>query len=310
MAISAKMVSELRTKTGCGMMECKKALTEANGDFDEAIKILRENGLSVAAKKAGRIAAEGVVDIMFNDAHDTAAMIEVNAETDFVAKNETFREFVRGVLKVILENKPADVEALLALPYDSEFTVDAKLKNMVATIKENMNIRRFVIVEGTMTSYIHGGGTTGVIVKFNADDAAKNNAGFAEFAKNIALQIAAGNPPAYVTKDEVPESAVEEEKAILMAQIQNDEKNANKPQNIIEKMVMGKIGKFYERVCLVEQAYVKDDKLTVGQYVAAAAKEFGGNIAIDSFCLYERGEGLEKREDNFADEIAQMVSGN
>lgn len=309
MAISAKMVSELRTKTGCGMMECKKALTEANGDFDEAIKILRENGLSVAAKKAGRIAAEGVVDIMFNDAHDTAAMIEVNAETDFVAKNETFREFVRGVLKVILENKPADVEALLALPYDSEFTVDAKLKNMVATIKENMNIRRFVIVEGTMTSYIHGGGTTGVIVKFNADDAAKNNAGFAEFAKNIALQIAAGNPPAYVTKDEVPESAVEEEKAILMAQIQNDEKNANKPQNIIEKMVMGKIGKFYERVCLVEQAYVKDDKLTVGQYVAAAAKEFGGNIAIDSFCLYERGEGLEKREDNFADEIAQMVSG-
>lgn len=309
MAISAKMVSELRTKTGCGMMECKKALTEANGDFDEAIKILRENGLSVAAKKAGRIAAEGVVDIMFNDAHDTAAMIEVNAETDFVAKNETFREFVRGLLKVILENKPADVEALLALPYDSEFTVDAKLKNMVATIKENMNIRRFVIVEGTMTSYIHGGGTTGVIVKFNADDAAKNNAGFAEFAKNIALQIAAGNPPAYVTKDEVPESAVEEEKAILMAQIQNDEKNANKPQNIIEKMVMGKIGKFYERVCLVEQAYVKDDKLTVGQYVAAAAKEFGGNIAIDSFCLYERGEGLEKREDNFADEIAQMVSG-
>ncbi len=309
MAISAKMVSELRTKTGCGMMECKKALTEANGDFDEAIKILRENGLSVAAKKAGRIAAEGVVDIMFNDSHDTAAMIEVNAETDFVAKNETFREFVRGVLKVILENKPADVEALLALPYDSEFTVDAKLKNMVATIKENMNIRRFVIVEGTMTSYIHGGGTTGVIVKFNADDAAKNNAGFAEFAKNIALQIAAGNPPAYVTKDEVPESAVEEEKAILMAQIQNDEKNANKPQNIIEKMVMGKIGKFYERVCLVEQAYVKDDKLTVGQYVAAAAKEFGGNIAIDSFCLYERGEGLEKREDNFADEIAQMVSG-
>lgn len=309
MAISAKMVSELRTKTGCGMMECKKALTEANGDFDEAIKILRENGLSVAAKKAGRIAAEGVVDIMFNDAHDTAAMIEVNAETDFVAKNETFREFVRGVLKVILENKPADVEALLALPYDSEFTVDAKLKNMVATIKENMNIRRFVIVEGTMTSYIHGGGTTGVIVKFNADDAAKNNAGFAEFAKNIALQIAAGNPPAYVTKDEVPESAVEEEKAILMAQIQNDEKNANKPQNIIEKMVMGKIGKFYERVCLVEQAYVKDDKLTVGQYVAAAAKEFGGSIAIDSFCLYERGEGLEKREDNFADEIAQMVSG-
>lgn len=309
MAISAKMVSELRTKTGCGMMECKKALTEANGDFDEAIKILRENGLSVAAKKAGRIAAEGVVDIMFNDSHDTAAMIEVNAETDFVAKNETFREFVRGVLKVILENKPADVEALLALPYDSEFTVDAKLKNMVATIKENMNIRRFVIVEGTMTSYIHGGGTTGVIVKFNADDAAKNNAGFAEFAKNIALQIAAGNPPAYVTKDEVPESAVEEEKAILMAQIQNDEKNANKPQNIIEKMVMGKIGKFYERVCLVEQPYVKDDKLTVGQYVKETVKALGADIKVVSFVIFEKGEGLQKREEDFAAEIEKMVKG-
>lgn len=309
MAITAKMVSELRTKTGCGMMECKKALTEANGDFEEAIKILRENGLSVAAKKAGRIAAEGVVDIMFNEAGDTAAMIEVNAETDFVAKNETFKEFVRGVLKVILESKPADVETLLTLKYDDEFTVDEKLKNLIATIKENMNIRRFTVVEGTLISYIHGGGTTGVIVKFNADDAAKSNPGFAEFAKNIALQIAAGNPPAYVTKEQVPASAVEEEKAILIAQIKNDEKNANKPENILEKMVMGKIGKFYERVCLVEQAYVKDDKMKVGQYVASAAKEFGGTISIDSFCLYERGEGLEKREDNFADEIAQMVSG-
>ena len=310
MAITAKMVSDLRTKTGCGMMECKKALTEANGDFDEAVKILREKGLSVAAKKAGRIAAEGVVDIMFNDAHDTAAMIEVNAETDFVAKNETFKEFVRGILAVILAKKPADLEELMALDYNADFTVEAKLKDMVFTIGENMNIRRFVVVEGVLTSYIHGGGSTGVIVKFNADDAAKNNAGFAEFAKNIALQIAAGNPPSYVTKDEVPESAVEEEKQILIAQIKNDEKNANKPDAILEKMVQGKIGKFYERVCLVEQAYVKDDKMTVGQYVASAAKEFGGAISVDSFYLYERGEGLEKREDNFADEIAQMVKGN
>lgn len=310
MAITAKMVSELRAKTGCGMMECKKALNEANGDMEEAVKILRENGLAVAAKKADRIAAEGVVDILFNEAGDTAAMIEVNAETDFVAKNETFKEFVRGTLKVILEQKPADVEALLACKYDADYTVDETLKNLIATIKENMNIRRFVLVEGVLTSYIHGGGTTGVIVKFAADDAAKNNAGFAEFAKNIALQIAAGNPPSYVNKDEVPASAVEEEKAILIAQIKNDEKNANKPEAILEKMVMGKIGKFYERVCLVEQAYVKDDKMKVGQYVDACAKEFGGAIAIDSFYLYERGEGLEKREDNFADEIAQMVGGN
>ncbi len=310
MAITAKQVSDLRAKTGCGMMECKKALTEANGDFDEAVKVLREKGLAVAAKKAGRIASEGVVDIMFNDAHDVAAMIEVNAETDFVAKNETFKEFVRGILATIIANKPADLDALMALAYDAEYTVAEKLTNMIATIGENMNIRRFVIVEGVLTSYIHGAGSAGVIVKFNADEAATSNAGFAEFAKNIALQIAAGNPPAYVSKEEVPASAVEEEKQILIAQIKNDEKNANKPDAIIEKMVQGKIGKFYERVCLVEQGYVKDDKMTVGQYVAATAKEFGGEIAIDSFVLYERGEGLEKKEDNFADEIAQMVSGN
>ncbi len=310
MAITAKQVADLRTKTGCGMMECKKALTEANGDFDEAVKILREKGLSVAAKKAGRIAAEGVVDIMFNDDKTAAAMIEVNAETDFVAKNETFKEFVRGILKTILKYKPATVEELNALPYNDDFTVEAKVKDMVFTIGENMNIRRFVLVEGTLSSYIHGNGTTGVIVKFNADDTAKNNAGFADFSKNIALQIAAGNPPSYVCKEEVPQSAVDEEKEILIAQIKNDEKNANKPDAILEKMVVGKLGKFYERVCLVEQAYVKDDKMSVGQYVAATAKEFGGAISVDSFYLYERGEGLEKREDNFAEEIAQMVSGN
>lgn len=310
MAITAKQVADLRTKTGCGMMECKKALTEAGGDFDEAVKILREKGLSVAAKKAGRIAAEGVVDIMFSDDHTAAAMIEVNAETDFVAKNETFKEFVRGILKVILKYKPATIEELNVLPYNDDFTVEAKVKDMVFTIGENMNIRRFTVVEGVLSSYIHGNGTTGVIVKFNADDAAKNNEGFAEFAKNIALQIAAGNPPSYVCKEEVPQSAVDEEKEILIAQIKNDEKNANKPDAILEKMVVGKLGKFYERVCLVEQAYVKDDKMSVGQYVAACAKEFGGAISVDSFCLYERGEGLEKREDNFAEEIAQMVSGN
>lgn len=304
-AITAKMVSDLRTKTGVGMMECKKALSEANGDFDEAVKILREKGLSVAAKKAGRIAAEGVVDIMVDG--NTAVMIEVNAETDFVAKNDTFKEFVRGIEKVILANKPADIDALLALNYDDSFTVDAKLKDMIFTIGENMHIRRFVVVEGVMSHYIHGAGTTGVIVKFNADDAAANNAGFAEFAKNIALQIAAGSPPSYVNRDEVPAEALEEEKKVLMAQIKNDEKNANKPDAIIEKMVTGKIGKFYERVCLVDQAYVKDDKMTVGQYVAACAKEFGGSISIDSFYLYEKGEGLEKKEDNFGAEIAEML---
>ncbi len=304
-AITAKMVSDLRAKTGVGMMDCKKALKETDGDFEEAVKYLREKGLSVAAKKADRIAAEGVVDIMVEG--NTAVMIEVNAETDFVAKNETFKEFVRGIEKAILATRPATVEALLAEKYDDSFTVEAKLKDMIFTIGENMNIRRFVIVDGVVSTYIHGNGGTGVVVKFTADDAAANHPGFAEFAKNIALQIAAGNPPAYVNKDQVPESAVEEEKAILIAQIKNDEKNASKPDAIIEKMVTGKIGKFYERVCLVEQDYVKDDSMKVGKYVEACAKEFGGAIAIDSFYLYEKGEGLEKREDNFGDEIAAML---
>ncbi len=304
-AITAKMVSDLRAKTGVGMMDCKKALNEANGDFEEAVKILREKGLSVAAKKAGRVAAEGVVDIMVEG--NTAVMIEVNSETDFVAKNETFKEFVRGLEKTLLAARPETVEAFLAEKFDDNFTVEAKLKDMIFTIGENMNIRRFVIVDGVVSTYIHGNGGTGVIVKFVADEAAVNNAGFAEFAKNIALQIAAGNPPAYISRDQVPASAVEEEKAILIAQIKNDEKNANKPDAIIEKMVTGKIGKFYERVCLVEQAYVKDDDMKVGEYVAKCAKEFGGEIAIDSFYLYEKGEGLEKREDNFGDEIAELL---
>ena len=305
-AITAKAVSDLRTKTGCGMMECKKALTEANGDFDEAVKILREKGLSVAAKKADRIAAEGVVDIKTSADGLTTAMIEVNAETDFVAKNDTFKAFVSGILDVIIANKPADLDALMALPYDADFTVEAKLKDMIFTIGENMNIRRFVIVEGVVSTYIHGGGTTGVIIKFNADDACVANPAFAEFAKNIALQVAA-MPVQYLNKESVPESALEEEKQILMTQIKNDEKNANKPDSIIEKMVTGKIGKFYERTCLTEQPYVKDDELTVGKYVAATAKEFGGNIELAGFWCYERGEGLEKREDNFGDKIASML---
>ncbi len=307
MAISAKDVAALRAKTGCGMMECKKALTEANGDFDEAIKVLREKGLSVAAKKADRIAAEGIVDIMVNDTGDVAAMIEVNAETDFVAKNATFQEFVKGLLKVLLAERPANIEAFMACKYDNDFTVEAKLKDMIFTIGENMTIRRFVIVEGTMSTYIHGKGTTGVIITFDADDTAKNNPGFAEFAKNIALQVAA-MPCLYLDKESVPAADLEEEKQILMTQIKNDEANAKKPDNIIEKMVMGKIGKFYEKNCLTEQLYVKDDSLTVGKYVEATAKEFGGKIAITGFYSFEKGEGLQKREDNFADEIAKMVN--
>lgn len=305
-AITAKMVNDLRAKTGVGMMDCKKALVETDGNFDEAIKILREKGLGKADKKAGRIAAEGVVDIMVKD--DVAAIIEVNAETDFVAKNDTFKAFVKGILNVIVNNKPADVEALKALRYDDNFeTVEAKLKDMIYTIGENMNIRRFAIVEGVFSTYIHGSGMAGVIVKFNACPCLKDNEEFAEMAKNVALQIAAGTPPTYVNRDEVPQSVLDEEKEILIAQIKNDEKNANKPDAIIEKMVQGRIGKFYERSCLVDQAYVKDDSMTVGKYVESVAKKLDKEITVDSFILFERGEGLEKREDNFAEEIAQLT---
>ena len=307
MAITAKMVADLRAQTGCGMMECKKALTAANGDFEEAVKVLREKGLAVAAKKATRIASEGVVDIMLSDDKKTAAMIEVNAETDFVAKNEKFRDFVRGILSTILANRPADMDALMALPFPGEdLNVEAKLKDMVFMIGENMNIRRFMIVDGVLSTYIHGNGTTGVIIKFEADDVCVNNAGFAEFAKNIALQVAA-MPVLYLNKESVPASAIEEEKQIQLTLMKNDEKNANKPEAILEKMIMGKMNKFYEKVCLTEQFYVKDDSISVQKYVDNTAKEFGGNISIKGFSIYERGEGLEKKEDNFAEEIASMM---
>ena len=307
-AITAKMVSDLRTKTGCGMMECKKALTEANGDFDEAIKVLREKGLSVAAKKADRIAAEGVVDILVNDDNTSAVMIEVNAETDFVAKNATFLEFVQNVSKTILATRPASVEELLTKSYlDTDMTVEAKLKDMIFTIGENMNIRRFIIVDGLVSSYIHGKGSTGVIVNFEADENVKNTEGFAEMAKNVALQVAA-MPVLYLDKDSVPEKDIEEEKGIILAQLNNDPKNANKPQQILEKMVIGKLGKFYEKNCLIEQSYIKDYKISVGAYVNATAKELGGSIKVVGYNLYEKGEGLEKREDDFAAEIAKMVN--
>lgn len=307
--ITAKMVADLRAKTGLGMMDCKKALVEADGDVENAIKVLREKGLATAAKKQSRIAAEGIVDILVEG--DVAAMIEVNSETDFVAKNASFREFVKGLLRTLIAFKPADVDALKALKYDgTDMTVEAALIDKTAQIGEKLSIRRFVIVEGTLATYIHGMGTTGVIVKYEADDAAKNNAGFADFAKNIALQIAAGSPPTYVAKEDVPQSVLDEEKEIVLTQLKNDPKNANKPTQILEKMVVGKVGKYYEANCLLEQPYVKDDKMTVGQYVASAAKEFGGKIAVKAFYLFEKGEGIQKREENFAEEIAKLAGGN
>jgi elongation factor Ts len=305
--ITAKAVSELRAKTGCGMMDCKKALSEANGNFDEAIKILRERGLAVAAKKADRIAAEGIVDILTSEDGKTATMVEVNSETDFVAKNADFREFVRGVLKTILANEPADMPALMACKFDGgDMTVEQALTDKIFTIRENLSIRRFLIVKGALSTYIHGGGVTGVIVKFDADDEVAAKPEFAEMAKNVALQVAAMNCQ-YTYRSEVPQSVLDEEKEILITQIKNDPKNSKKPPEIIEKMVTGRIEKFYETNCLADQAYVKDDSMTVEKYVESVAKNIGP-VKLIAFYRYDKGEGLQKREDNFAEEIANMVN--
>ena len=307
--ITAKMVSDLRAQTGCGMMDCKKALVATEGDFDAAVKFLREKGLASAGKKESRIAAEGIVDILVEGG--VAAMIEVNTETDFVAKNEGFKAFVKNILKTIIVNKPANVEELLALNCEGEGeTVDAALKANIFKIGEKISIRRFVIVEGNVSTYVHGGGVAGVIVKIDADAETVAKEGFDEFAKNIALQIAAGTPPTYIAISDVPQSAVDEELAVLVAQAKNDPKLASKPDEILKKIVSGKIGKFYERVCLLEQAYVKEDELTVGKYVEKTAKALGGSIAISGFWLFEKGEGLEKREDDFAAEIEKLTKGS
>ena len=307
--INAKDVAALRAKTGIGMMECKKALVEAEGDMEKAMKVLRERGLAVAAKKEGRIAAEGVVDILKDG--NVSAMIEVNAETDFVAKNDTFKEFVKGLLRTIIAIKPANAEELIAANFDgSAITVDAKLKEMIFTIGEKITIRRFVIREGITSTYIHGAGVAGVIVRFTADEAVANNDEFAAVAKNIALQIAAGSPPTYVCQAEVPANVIEEEKNIQVAALKNDPKNANKPDAILEKIVIGKMGKFYESVCLLDQSFFKEDDMSVGKYLETEGKRLGGEIKVVDFVLYEKGEGLEKREDNFAEEIAKLTGNN
>ena len=306
--ISAQMVGDLKKKTGAGLMDCKKALVETNGDVDAAIKLLREKGLSVAAKKADRIAAEGVVDIMKEG--NVTAMVEVNSETDFVAKNATFGEFVKGILRTIIAFKPATVEELFTLKFDgTDFTVEETLKDKIYTIGENISIRRFVIVEGITSTYIHGNGGIGVVVVFDTDEATAAKPAFEEFAKNIALQVAAYNV-SYVDRDAVPESVINEEKAILMAQIQGDPSNAKKPANIIEKMATGRLGKFYEANCLSDQEYVKDDSLKVSAYVAQTAKELGASIAIKAFYRFEKGEGIEKREDDLAAEVAKLTGQN
>ena len=308
MAFTATDVKNLREQTGCGMMDCKKALTESNGDFEKAVEYLREKGLAAAAKKAGRIAAEGMVFAEADMAKKVGVVIEVNAETDFVAKNELFRTFVQDLAQIVINENPADVDALVKCEM-GDGDVGAALKEKILVIGENIKIRRFERFEGVCAAYVHGGGSIGVIVKFNLDGIAADNAEFAECAHNVALQCAAMNAT-YANKEDVPQSALDEEKEVLMTQIANDPKNANKPAQIIEKMVQGRLGKFYETYCLAEQAYVKDDSMTVAKYIDSVAKNLGGKLAIDSFVRFEKGEGLQKREDNLAEEVAKMTAGN
>ena len=315
MAISAKDVSSLRAQTGVGMMDCKKALEETNGNFDEAIKLLREKGLAVAAKKADRITADGIVDILVDEASNTAIMAEVNSETDFVAKNEKFQEFVKGCLKVIMKEKPANVEELLTKPFGGGMTVDEALKDQVLQIKENITIRRFVAVEGKISTYIHNKGAIGVIVKVDADEKAANDAGFAELKKNLALQIASMGP-IYVNKEDVPASVITEEREIISSQIDNDEEAvkklekipADKRDGVLTKMIEGKVDKYYENNCLLEQSYVKEEKMTVAEYIKNFNKQCGGEAKVAAFYRFEKGEGIQKREDNFAEEIAQLTA--
>ena len=303
MNFTAKDVAALREKTGCGMMDCKKALTEAEGNMDKAIDLLREKGLAASVKKAGRIAAEGVAYAAVSDCGKVAVVVEVNAETDFVAKNAEFQAFVKVCADTIIHQNPADVEALLQCKAEgSELTVDALLKEKILTIGENIKVRRFDRFEGVVTSYVHAGGRIGVIVKFETSDEIAANDAFKTCAHNVAMQIAALNPE-YLDEASVPAERVEKEKEILTQQIVDE----GKPANIAEKIVAGRLGKFFKEICLVDQAYVQDGSMSVKQYVEAVAKELGGEIKIAGFTRFEKGEGLEKREDNFAEEIASMV---
>ena len=301
MAFTAKDVMTLRQKTGCGMMDCKKALTEADGDMDKAIDFLREQGLAKAAKKASRIAAEGVAVAYSDD--KTGVALEVNAETDFVAKNADFQAFVKTIADTILAENPADVADLLTKKAaGTEMTVAELLQEKIQTIGENMIIRRFVRYEGTVATYIHMGGKISVMVKFDTDLADKDEV--KAYPKDSTMQVAAAKP-SYLNKSQVPDEVIEHEKKIMTEQVINE----GKPEAIAQKIVMGKIGKYYEENCLVNQIFVKDNKLKVDQYTAQTAKALGGKIEIVDFVRFEKGEGLEKREDDFAAEVAAAVSG-
>ena len=302
---SAQDVKNLREQTGCGMMDCKKALTESEGNFEKAVEFLREKGLAAAAKKASRVAAEGMVYALADNTKKVGVVLEVNAETDFVAKNDMFRDFVKSVAEIIMDQNPADVDALLACKM-GENTVDAELKDKILVIGENIKIRRFSRYEGPCAAYIHAGGTHAVLLGFKTSDEIAVNPAFEACGRDVCMQIAAVNPTFLRDSDVSPE-VIEKEKEILMAQIESDPKNASKPAQVKEKMIAGKIGKYYKENCLIEQEFVKDPDVTVGQYVANVAKELGGDIEVVCFVRYEKGEGIEKQEGDFASEVASMV---
>ena len=307
MAITAAMVKELREMTGAGMMDCKKALTACEGDMDKAMDYLREKSLAASAKKAARIAAEGIVSSYVTDDHKVGAIVEVNCETDFVAKNDKFVDFTKNLAKVVADENPADVEALMACKM-GDGTVDDALKALILVIKENIKVRRFARYEGHCAAYVHGGGTHGVIVKFETSDDVAAKPEFAAFGKDIAMQVAAANP-SYLNESDVPEDVLAKEKEIVLAQMANDPKTANKPDAIKEKMAIGKLGKFYKEACLVDQAFIKDGGMDVKKYVADTAKALGGDIKIASFTHFTKGEGLEKRNEDFAAEVAAAIKG-
>ncbi len=307
MAFTAKDVQALREKTGVGMMDCKKALVESDGDMDKAVDILREKGLASQAKKSGRVAAEGVVAAYSDD--KAGALVEINCETDFVAKGEPFVALANKVAKTACTAAPADVDSLLKTDVaDGNGTVEEAVQEVFLALRENMKVRRFVRVEGHVATYIHAGGTVGVMVSFDVDDETAAKPEFDAMGKNVAMQIAAMNP-SYLDEASVPADVLDKEKAILVAQMKEDPKMASKPEAVLQKIVEGKIGKYYKENCLVDQEFVRSDIFegSVGKYVENVAKTLGSAIKLTGFVRYERGEGIEKKQEDFAAEIESMV---
>ena len=306
MAFTAADVKNLREMTGVGMMDCKKALEASDGDMDKAVEWLREKGMAASAKKAGRIAAEGMAYAAVIDG--VGVVVEVNAETDFVGKNEKFVDFVKGVAATVAKEAPADLDALMECKYvGTDMTVTQQQQEMVLVIGENIKVRRFArYADGISVPYVHAGGKIGVLVNLESDLPAEK---VEEIGKDVAMQIAALNPR-FWDKSQVGQDVLDEEKKIMMVQMENDPKMASKPEAVREKIVLGKLNKFYSENCLLQQEFVKDGSMSVEKYIESSAKALGGKVAFKDAVRFEKGEGIEKKQENFAAEIASMVKGN